>query len=193
MKIDKQNFQVFRLDGNHTIMDIDGSSLSEDFDRLTFTFGKYNDQNVTILGFKIWLSVANAELLAHDILSGKIAKLCEKGAKQAKAEGKEAYYPGYDAGRMGTTGKKGKECRSRLFKIMKGTKKPFVIFGAEGPGVQDKQGLINPKDWKEMRTFYMGCTRDQLLQMALMIKLLTSAYVTKEFCRFVPQKDEEWR
>lgn len=144
--------QMLRVDGKSEFFEVMVNSMA--IDKILLRFIKYDKnapsgsrQTATI---PIYLDVLDAQVIAGDILSGRISKLGDASKKAAKDGGFK--YPKEVLLRMGGTGS-GKANRAdnkaeyRGFKITPGSSQPWIFSAECGPGKEGDTGLISP-DYK---------------------------------------------
>lgn len=146
--------------------------------------GKEEGSKVTASA-NFYISVEDAKLLARDILSGKITKLCKK----AKESGQKYPDPvwklqgGVSAEDCKSRGlRTDGKCLARVMTIVPGAKYPYCFKIEQGPGKRvQKDGidtLIVP-DWKKPEVSMMiPCGDEDLKKVALMLDAYIDAYIT---------------
>lgn len=136
--------QVYRVDGKGCFVEatLDCAAL----DKIVLNFVQYDPSKGAgsrMTGnVSIYLDVFDAQLLANDILSGRLAKVSKAAKKKAAEENKKYADPVY-AMLRGTSGKDGKPI-ARLLEIVPGAKQPWILRAKSGPG-EDHNGLVSLK------------------------------------------------
>lgn len=180
--------QVFRQDGKNCFMELTTFGLARD--KISLNFVNYNtsaEKGGRVSGnVMLYLDIHKAEGLAHDILSGRMAKM----AVAAKAKAAEA---GYKYARdifcdmTGSAPEKAKRAdgmgMSRQFKITPGAKLPWILSAESGPGRVEGTGIIAPaySTGKAECIVRIPMTDDQLKQLALAIKAMCELWYMFKF------------
>lgn len=134
-----------------------------------------------------YLGFDEAKLLAHDILSGKIAKMAANELKKGEK------YPQPVWTSMGGTNEQKcaeKQLRtdgkalSRVLSICPGSTYPFVLKVEQGAGESNDKGLIVPKfgTKPEVRIF-VPIDDATLKKLAIMINTHIDAFITSQYAR----------
>jgi hypothetical protein len=160
--------------------------------KVVLSFVKYDKAtNKSEGNIDIYLSTANALLLARDILSGKIYEMYKKNIEEVKNSGK---YPKpvwtSPFGGVNEEDAKKRNLRSdgkaisRYFQITPGTKFPFLFVAKQGAG-HTKDKLIVP-DGKPEFQVAVPTTFDDIKKMALMIQVEVQAATTALYLQNTP-------
>lgn len=185
--------QVWRTDGRNCFLEVLSGSLP--IDKADLHFVSYDEKlqvgQRQTASIHIYLDVFDAERLSSDILSGRICKLAENSAKEAKASGTQ--YPGAVFTQIGGTPAKNNPdgvtiCRK--FTISPGTKFPFLLEAGVYPGEETPDGLIKPAG-KPTSIVRLPLTADRLKDFAHALDLLFHLWGMAKFLPVVqPVMDE---
>ena len=146
--------QIIRLDGNKCFMEVlnDAFPIGKvHFGFYTYDVGKAEGSRITN-NIQIYLSIPEFLALAQEISSGR---LCQKAQVSLEQSKQSRSFPcpvfeslgGTSAERLRKMGQSRPDNMgiSRQFRIIPGTKKPFLLNAESGPGQADQKGLIVPK------------------------------------------------
>lgn len=137
--------QVLRLDGRGCFVEIMLSGLP--FDRVLLNFCQYDPSQIAGArqtgSVGIFLDIYDAQVLAGDILSGKISALGKKSKAKAAAAGSKYPDKVYES-LGGTPAKRAPNgvAVGRVFQILPGASQPWILCAKQGPGHETKEGLI---------------------------------------------------
>lgn len=145
MKDNRDLEQVLRIDGKSVFMEVMLSGLP--YDKVLLNFVSYDA--TAAAGARasgsvgIFIDILDAQVLAHDILGGRISALGQKSKKHAQETGAKYPDPVYES--LG--GIPGKRCPdgvpvARVFQISPGTTQPWVFCAKQGKGHETDKGLI---------------------------------------------------
>lgn len=146
MKKDSRSLeQVLRIDGNGSFCEIMLSGLG--IDKVLINFKQYDKTAAkgqrTKGDVAIWLDIHDAQVLAHDILSGRIAKLGKAAKAEAEAAGQKYPRSVYD-NQGGTSASRSATgtATARVFSISPGASQPWVLCAKQGQAHETPEGLI---------------------------------------------------
>lgn len=192
--------RVYRADGKDCFVDITSDALQ--IGKFKLTFMSYDTtkpagqrSKATI---QMYLDIADALLLANNILNGKYVKMVaeEKAKALAAKEKNEVYFQqpcfvrmgGVSASKLKIQNKSRPDGKSlsRQIKLMGGMKALFVLQAEQGPGEENEKGLIVPRygakyNNKAEQSVIVALDEDNAKKMALMIQLYSSAYASAQY------------
>lgn len=192
--------RVYRADGKDCFVEVTSDACA--IGKFKFTFKSYDASKPagqrSKATIQMYLDVADALLLAANILSGKYAKfVADEKKKYAEAKDKgETYFQqpcflrlgGVSAQKLKLQGKErpDKMSLSRQIKLMGGLKAMFVIQAEQGPGEESDKGLIVPRygakqGTKAEQMVLVPLDEDSAKKMALMIQLYAAAYASAQY------------
>ena len=192
--------QIFKINGNGTIMEVMSNSLP--IEKLQINFLKYDESkdkgNRVSQRISIYIDVPKALELCQDILSGKISLLADAERKKGAQYPKEVWsiMGGTSATKLANKGKSRPDgmSESRVMKIAPGSKMPFIFTAESGKGEENDKGLIVPKyGTKPEQRIFIGLDASSLKQFALMTKMHIEAFVTSQYCKdaFMKEVDKK--
>ena len=192
MKDNNSLEQVFRLDARAAFAEVMLTGLP--YDKAMINFVNYNasaPQGQRSTGeVAIWINIYEAQRLARDILSGRIAKLGEKAKKAAASAGKK--YPDAVFTSIGGTGSKragDQGIVAREFTISPGSSQPWVLCAKQGKAHETDRGLI-VMDGTPQIAIRIACSNDKLKEFALAVETVERIW---EQLRFIPAASELMR
>lgn len=172
--------EIFELDSQTAFIKIKGDAFS--IGKVLLSFVKFDKNTKKLIhNIDMYIDIPDMKLLCNDILSNRIvAKLSAPNGVQVMK--------GIPEGECQKRGLRSDGlAQSKIFSIRKGTKVPYIISCDIRPGrsrmVNGKPGIIVPdfqaNGGKPEKSVQVGCTDDQLRQLALMTNCYIDAYVSK--------------
>lgn len=156
-----------------------------DIDRIRLGFRTFDQSqakgNRIIASIDIYISMRDANELAYQILSGKIAK-----ARIDSANSEHGRQPLYKS-KIGGGKDRNNVIRYRDFAIFPGTKGPYAIGANSGIGRQDEKGLIQKAEKPDTKIF-LPMSDEDLRAFANAMKRAIASYDTIKAIEFFKQK-----
>ena len=161
--------QILKFDGKNVFVEIMANAFA--IGKVQMNFIEYNPTqqqgNKQTKNLSIYLDIENFEVLANDILSGRMTSLAKKKKEEQVAGNykycKEVFVElgGVSASALKKRNKSRTDgkCLSRQFKITPGDKIPWILSAEYGPGEEGPTGLIVPK--------YVNSRPDESVRVAL--------------------------
>ena len=184
--------QVYRLDARAAFAEVMLTGLP--YDKAMINFVNYNASaqagQRSTGEVAIWINIYEAQRLARDILSGRVAKLGAKAKKAAADAGKK--YPDAVFTSIGGTGSKragDQGIVAREFTISPGSSQPWVLCAKQGKAHETDRGLI-VMDGPPQTTVRIACSDAKLKEFALAIETVERIW---EQLRFIPAASELMR
>lgn len=176
--------QVLRIDSRGAFVEVTISGLP--IDKICFGFVQYNksaEKGSRISGnIKIYMNILEARVLAHDIMSGRLAGLKVKELKRMQKAGEKYANPVYSKQGGTSAASNNGQAIARLFEITPGSSQPWVLCAKQGKAHETSEGLIVMEDDPET-IIRVPCSDVALKQFALAIE---AAVLTWVQLRFVP-------
>lgn len=176
------NYQVYRIDGKNVFLEILNSALG--INKVVINFIKYDSQSFKqVSKISIYLNKMEALRIANDILNGRFAKLAkielDKGNKYANAI--YTSLGGTSSARLAKQNKSRTDgaAIARQFKIVPGSRSPWVLEGHQGKGKELENGLISMEKSEEV--VRVPLKDDDLKEFALAIQLAIQSYETASY------------
>lgn len=182
----QKNFaQVIRIDGRNCFVEALDSAFGIEKVQLNFvSYDEKTNKQTAIIPF--YLNFSEWMALEADVLSGRIASLADvERAKGAKFP--QAIYTKQGGISAANLKKRGQEREdgmslSRQFKIIPGSKRPFMIQGEQGKGEENEQGLIVSRyGGKPDDRVMVAMGGDELKQLVLMVGSKIRAYMAAQY------------
>lgn len=177
--------QVFRIDGKDAFLEVLCSPAS--FDKVGINFVTYDKNKPAGQREKdkvmIYLDIFEAQVLAGDILSGRISALAQVNRQKAKDAGNT--YPDAVYTKLGGTPAKNtpdNRAVSRQFQVVPGAQKPWILAAMSGPGREQASGLISP-DGRPTTTIRIPMDDEGIKQFAYSLQAVANVWT---FAKFLP-------
>lgn len=184
MKNTRDLEQILRIDGKGVFMEITTNGLP--IDKLYFGFVQYNKEaekgRRTSGSIGIYMNVLEAQVLARDIMSGRLASLKKIEKKRMKETGEKYANPIYSKQGGTPAANNNGQAIARLFEVTPGTAQPWILCAKQGKAHETKEGLI-VMDGKPEITVRVPCSDIALKQFALAIEAAVQTWVQ---LRFIP-------
>ena len=175
--------QVLRIDGRGSFMEITTDGLN--IDKVYFGFNQYNksaEKGQRMSGkINIYMNVLEAQVLARDILSGRLGVLKHREVKRVLAAGEKYANPVFSKQGGTPAASNNGQAIGRLFEITPGANQPWVLCAKQGKAHETPEGLI-VMDRAET-IIRVPCTDELLKQLALAIEVVVQVWIQ---LRFVP-------
>ena len=182
--------QILKFDGKNVFVEIMASAFS--IGKVQMNFIEYNPSgtqgNKQTKNLPIYMDIENFEVLANDILSGKMSAKAKKKREEQFAGNykycKEIFSElgGISAKTLAKRGKSRQDgmSLSRQFKITPGDKIPWIFSAEYGPGEENATGLIVPKypNGKAEQTVRVGLYDHDFKKLAIVVSNEIQAYRT---------------
>jgi len=173
--------QILRIDGKGAFMEITTNGLP--IDKVSFGFVQYDktaEKGQRMSGnVNIYMNVLEAQVLARDIMSGRLATLKKHEVKRAKAAG-EKYAKSVFSKQGGTPAAANNgQAIGRLFEITPGANQPWVLCAKQGKAHETQEGLIVMD--KVETTIRVPCSDSSLKQLALAIEAAVQTWIQLKF------------
>lgn len=176
--------QVLRIDGRGAFVEVTTSGLP--IDKIYFGFVQYNKSaekgSRTSGNIKIYMNILEAQVLARDIMSGRLAGLKMKELKRMQKAGEKYANPVYSKQGGTPAASNNRQAIARLFEITPGSSQPWILCAKQGKAHETSEGLI-VMEGKPETTIRVPCSDIALKQLALAIEAAVMTWVQ---LRFVP-------
>ena len=176
--------QVLRIDGRGAFVEVTTSGLP--IDKIYFGFVQYNKSaekgSRTSGNIKIYMNILEAQVLARDIMSGRLAGLKMKELKRMQKAGEKYANPVYSKQGETPAASNNGQAIARLFEITPGSSQPWILCAKQGKAHETSEGLI-VMEGKPETTIRVPCSDIALKQLALAIEAAVMTWVQ---LRFVP-------
>lgn len=177
--------QVLRIDGKDAFLEVLCGSAS--IDKVAINFVTYDKSKPAGQREKdkvmVYLDIFEAQVLAGDILSGKISALAQMSRQKAKEAGSS--YPEAVYAKLGGTSAKNtpdNKAVSRQFQVVPGAQKPWILAAMSGPGKEQPSGLIAP-DGRPTTTIRIPMDDEGIKQFAYSLHAVANVWA---FAKFLP-------
>lgn len=180
--------QVLRIDGKGVFMEVTTNGLP--IDKLFFGFIQYNktaEKGQRVSGnVNIYMNVLEAQVLARDIMSGRLAMLKKAEMKRLKESGGKYANPVYSKQGGTPAASNNGQAIARLFEITPGSNQPWILCAKQGKAHETKEGLI-VMDGNPETIIRVPCSDVSLKMFALAIEAAVQTWIQ---LRFVPATAE---
>lgn len=184
MKNSRDAEQILRIDGKGVFMEVTTNGLP--IDKVYFGFVQYNKEaekgQRTSGSIGIYINVLEAQVLARDIMSGRLASMKKVEMKRLEESGEKYANPVYSKQGGTPAASNNGQAIARLFEITPGSSQPWILCAKQGKAHETKEGLI-VMDGKPETTIRIPCTDISLKQFALAIEAAAQTWIQ---LRFVP-------
>lgn len=176
--------QVLRLDGRGVFVEVTTNGLP--IDKAFFGFVQYNKNaekgSRTSGSINIYMNVLEAQVLARDIMSGRLATLKKIELKRMKEKNEKYARPVYSKQGGTPAASNNGQAIARLFEITPGSSQPWILCAKQGKAHETQEGLI-VMDGNPETVIRVPCSDIALKQFALAIEAVVQTWIQ---LRFVP-------
>ena len=170
--------QVLRIDGKGVFVEVTTNGLP--IDKVYFGFVQYNKSaekgNRASGNINIYMNVLEAQVLARDIMSGRLAALKVKELKRMQKSGEKYANPVYSKQGGTPAASNNGQAIARLFEITPGSSQPWILCAKQGKAHETQEGLI-VMDGKPETTIRVPCSDVALKQFALAIEAAVQTWI----------------
>lgn len=181
--------EFFELDSQDTFLKLKANSFG--IGKVQFAFVKFDKVTNKLLdNMDVYLSLDEAMLLAHSILSGDIIKAAEK-EKERCAQNNIQYPSSIWKSPLGGISEDKAKARglrndgkaiSRMFTLSPGSRQPYIFTAEQRPGTTDTRGLIVPdSNGRAEKIIRVPASQESLQKLALSIQTNINAYITSQY------------
>lgn len=174
--------QIIKIDGRDCFVEVTADAF--EIGKVRMNFVKYDltlqpgSRQTDFI--PIYMDFSMFLLFAQDVLSGRLASLPD--SKLFELMG------GTSAERLAHVGKSrdDKMSLSRQFRLMKGSKRPFLLQAEQGPGETSDTGLIMPRYGKKFgvepeQKIMIPMTAEDLKRLCLLTRTHIEAYISSRY------------
>lgn len=184
MKNARDKEQILRIDGKSSFLEVTTYGLS--FDKVHFGFIQYDktaEKGQRTSGkIGVYINILEAQVLARDIMSGRMSTLKKIEMKRMKDAGEKYANPIYLKQGGKSAASNNGQAIARHFELTPGSSQPWILCAKQGKAYETPEGLI-VMDGKPETVIRVPCTDIALKQFALAIEAAVHTWIQ---LRFIP-------